>query len=399
MNLMKWGLLILLFPILSVAKAKVEDGYFAVKTKHLDSFRATYQSVSVKELKRDGGYSLVRLNNQQIMQITTHIHQLEHNCGGLIDLSVDVKAKRLSIFSVFDSFMDVPAIPEKAFTLDDKAKVLEVVNHLSKTEYEKTLRAFTSFPNRYANGANGYEAAYWLRDTALKYANDLGRKDVKATAFETPRYQQPSILITVPGTKPSLPGVLIGGHMDSYSGNKPAVDDDASGTIAAMETLRAILASGKRFERNIFIAFYAAEEWGLHGSKVMANEFKRQNIQLEGIMQLDMIAYSQKTNKHFTFVRDFTNDGLTNFTKTLAMEYLNTPEDKIGDTVCGYGCSDHASWHRNGYRAVTPFEAHFDGMNDDLHTSRDTMALADIDHAFRFVQLGTAFVSELANPQ
>ena len=92
MNFMKWGLLILLLPIISVAKPKVEDGYFAVRTKHLDSFRAAYQSVNVRELKRDSGYSLVRLNNQQIMQITTHIHEIEHNCDGLIDepTAVDV---------------------------------------------------------------------------------------------------------------------------------------------------------------------------------------------------------------------------------------------------------------------------------------------------------------------
>jgi leucyl aminopeptidase len=385
--------LLLIAPSLVFAKA---DRYYAVKTDHLNSYQ---QKEMVRVLKSEKGYSLVRLTPDQVMSISTHVHETEHNCGGVVDLSVDVEDKKVSIFTSFKDFLKKPNFKRYDYQINDDAKVNAALTNLSKSVYESDLRAFTSFPNRFANSELGVQASEWLRDKALAYAADYGRSnDIKVKMVNTPRYKQPSVLVKIAGSNPDLEGVLIGGHLDSYSGNKPAVDDDASGTIASLEVFRGIMASGLKFQRDIYIAFYAAEEWGLHGSKAIANDFTRKGIPLKGIMQLDMISYSAETNHHFTFVRDYTNDSLTQYTKELAMHYLKTPADKIADTRCGYGCSDHASWHRNSYPAVTPFEAAMNSMNSRLHTSDDTMMHADMDHAFRFVQLGMAFVVETADP-
>lgn len=372
------------------------DRYYAVKTDHLIGYD---KKEEVRVLKTKDGYSLTRLTPEQVMAISTHVHETEHNCGGVVDLSVDVEDKKVSIFTSFNDFLKKPSFKRYNYQINDDVKVNAALTNLSKTKYEEDLRAFTSFPNRFANSEYGVQASEWLRDKALQYAADYGRSnDIEVKMINTPRYKQPSVLVKIVGQNPELEGVLIGGHLDSYSGNKPAVDDDASGTIASLEVFRGIMSSGLKFQRDIYIAFYAAEEWGLHGSKAIANRFTKKGIPLKGIMQLDMISYSQETNHHFTFVRDYTNDRLTQYTKELAMHYLKTPADKIADTRCGYGCSDHASWHRNSYPAVTPFEAAMNGMNHRLHTADDTMLYADMDHAFRFVQLGMAFVAETADP-
>ncbi|MFK8138257.1 MAG: M20/M25/M40 family metallo-hydrolase [Bdellovibrionales bacterium] len=383
----------------SIQAAKSPTAY-AVKTKHLNSFNQTNSKNKIETITadKDSGYSVVVLNEKQVMDVTTHVHTVEKNCGGLEDLSVDASHNNFSIMQSFKQMLKEPTFEKFDYSIKNDLAVREVLTHLSKANYEGDLRIFTSFKNRFANSQLGVDAAHWLRDKARTYASSYGRNDVEVSLLDTPRYKQPSVLVKIPGSVSSLPGVLIGGHMDSYSGNKPAVDDDASGTIASLEVLRGLLASEQRFKRDIYVAFYAAEEWGLHGSKRMANQFRQDGIKLKGIMQLDMIAYSQETDKHFTFVRDFTNDKLTEYTMDLAKHYLGTTSDKIGNTRCGYGCSDHASWHRNSYPAVTPFEAHMDGMNGALHTPRDTMDLADIEHAFRFVQLGMAFIAETAEP-
>lgn len=394
----QWLLCLMLLGAVSFAQAS-DDRYYVVASKHLKSFFSFKDTKRIQVLKQKQGYALVRLTPEQVMDISVHVHETEHNCGGVIDITVDSEDSKISIFAAFDQFLKDPKLPNYNYEINDTVKVKSAISKLSKETYESDLREFTSFPNRFANSEFGIQAANWLRDKATTYARDLGRPDAVVEMIATPRYSQPSVLVKLPGTNPSLPGVLIGGHMDSYSGNKPAVDDDASGTIASLEVFRGLVSSGLTFERDIYIAFYAAEEWGLHGSKKIANEFVRRGIKLKGIMQLDMISYSAETEHFFTFVRDFTSDKLTTYTKNLAKHYLQIPDSKIADTKCGYGCSDHASWHKKSYPAVTPFEGAMDEMNHRLHTSRDSMRYADIDHAFRFVQLGMAFIAETADPK
>lgn len=390
-----WLLSLTLIGAVSMANAG-DERYYAVKADHLSSFK---NKKTVRVLKHEKDYALVRLTPEQVMDISTHVHETEHNCGGVVDITVDTEDSKVSIFTAFNQFLKEPTLHKYKYEINDTAKVNAAISKLSKETYESDLRAFTSFPNRFANNQYGVDAANWLRDKALTYAQEFGRDNVTAEIVATPRYKQPSVVMRIKGTDSSLPGVLIGGHMDSYSGNKPAVDDDASGTIASLEVFRGLMASGLTFKRDIYVAFYAAEEWGLHGSKKVANLFVQRGIQLKGIMQLDMISYSAETDFYFTFVRDFTSDALTTYTKNLATHYLQIPENKISDTRCGYGCSDHASWHKKSYNAVTPFEAAMGDMNHRLHTSDDTMRHADIDHAFRFAQLGMAFIAETADPQ
>ena len=69
-----------------------------------------------------------------------------------------------------------------------------------------------------------------------------------------------------------------------------------------------------------------------------------------------------------------------------------------GTDRCGYACSDHASWYRQGYPAAFPFEAAKRQMNNKIHTSNDTIEQSGgtADHAVHFAKLGVAFAMELA---
>ncbi len=67
-------------------------------------------------------------------------------------------------------------------------------------------------------------------------------------------------------------------------------------------------------------------------------------------------------------------------------------------TKCGYGCSDHASWTKNGYAASAAFESAVGDMNQAIHSSRDTLATAGVTaaHAVPFAKLAVAFAVETA---
>ena len=187
--------------------------------------------------------------------------------------------------------------------------------------------------------------------------------------------------------------------MDTLSNNKPGADDDGTGTISVLEIFRAIIDSGLTFQNDLYFAFYAAEESGLVGSKYVVKQFEQRNIELQGVFHLDMTGFnSSREDKDMYFISDYTSSSLTTWTKSLATKVLKIPASRIGDTSCGYACSDQASWNRRGYDAVYPFESTFRNYNRDIHSSRDTMANIDLDHALRFAKLGFAFMAELGEP-
>jgi len=140
-----------------------------------------------------------------------------------------------------------------------------------------------------------------------------------------------------------------------------------------------------------------AEEVGLRGSQAIAESYYQQNKVVVGMMQLDMTFYPggpqpvvgimvgtsaitrltdlsldlehcvgwvlivEAANCICVFgCADYVNANLTEFTRELVETYSNLP---WVDTACGYGCSDHASWHKMGYRATMPAEAKFRDSN------------------------------------
>ncbi|WP_039754624.1 M28 family peptidase, partial [Chromobacterium haemolyticum] len=91
------------------------------------------------------------------------------------------------------------------------------------------------------------------------------------------------------------------------------------------------------------------------------------------------------------------NASQNTFLANLAKVYL--PSLKVGYSSCGYACSDHASWHKNGYPASFPFESAFNQSNPNIHTVRDTLASAgnQARHALKFSQLALAYAVELGS--
>jgi Zn-dependent M28 family amino/carboxypeptidase len=73
--------------------------------------------------------------------------------------------------------------------------------------------------------------------------------------------------------------VMMGGHLDSYDVATGSVDD-GSGATPNMEAARLIMAAGGKSKRTILVCLWAAEEYGLLGSKhwVEANKEKLPKI-------------------------------------------------------------------------------------------------------------------------
>ena len=153
--------------------------------------------------------------------------------------------------------------------------------------------------------------------------------------------------------------------------------------------------SGYHPQRTLHFIAYAAEEVGLKGSQVIAQDFRARQVQVEAVLQFDMTGFLGDPEKRMIFINDFVNSDLTKWTENLVDTYLRI---KWGESECGYACSDHASWDKFEYRSVFPFEATFDTHNKKIHTSADTIEDGKLDFEFvtQFAKLGMAFVFELA---
>jgi leucyl aminopeptidase len=94
-------------------------------------------------------------------------------------------------------------------------------------------------------------------------------------------------------------------------------------------------------------------------------------------------------------VTDNTNAAQNTFVTNLLDTYAIAT---WANSSCGYACSDHASWHNNGFAASMPFEALMNQHNSAIHTVNDTLARSAgvATHALKFSKLGAAFVAELA---
>ena len=154
--------------------------------------------------------------------------------------------------------------------------------------------------------------------------------------------------------------------------------------------------SGYRPKRTIEFMAYAAEEIGLRGSADIARDYAAEGRDVVGVLQLDMTNYMGSANDIYLFT-DYTNAAQNGFLANLASSYL--PELTVGQSECGYACSDHASWTSNGYAASFPFEAQFGEDNPYIHTAQDTLDKSGntAAHALKFSRLALTYAVELGS--
>lgn len=389
------GLVLVLFSVSTWALP--EKDFYIVPTKNLDLMKARPLSLS-----HSGELELVQLSQNEIEELSGVIHSKRFVCGGFTAAEPLIRTLGLSPIEILKWSAQRPLrlLSFQNRSLEFPVQSKKAIASVNKDSFVKNLEEMAAFPDRYASSATGAETPHWLQKKVESMAKDYSRSDLEYRFVPTAgKYKQESLVVTLKGSRGDLPGVVIGGHIDTYRDRKPGADDDASGSITVLETLHAIFEAGLKFERNIYFAFYAAEEWGLYGSQSVVQEFKRKGTPVQAVMQLDMTGYHDRSNpEKLNFITDFVDSELTGFTKKIAMEHLGIPEKEIGMSECGYACSDHASWSHDGYPSVFPFETDSEKYNSKIHTGDDRISLLDIDHAMGFLKLGVAFVVELGRP-
>ncbi|MFN4150935.1 MAG: M28 family metallopeptidase [Candidatus Sericytochromatia bacterium] len=172
-----------------------------------------------------------------------------------------------------------------------------------------------------------------------EYLTSLGYK-VERHKYRT---NGENIIAKLPAEVATDEHILLGAHLDSVS--NPGADDNASGTVAVLETAR-VLKELKGRKVNIIFAWFDEEELGLIGSNYLAKDYKKQGLKLTSAHTADMIGYDSDKDKVIEIEQPDGNlwDVYNQANKSHGLNY------KLVRTSSGQ--TDHESFREYGFNSV-----------------------------------------------
>ncbi len=345
---------------------------------------------------------LLQADPQALRRISGAVHDKLRRCGGYIahaslaDARAMVQQMKQHAHPQAEARAAAPS-----YAIDNRPAVEALLPQVQEAHVLTGIQTLSGYRNRYFNSPHGIAASKDLAQTWRRWAGE--RDDVTVALYDHKSWPQQSVILTIRGSDAADEIVVVGGHLDSITKRlpfadsySPGADDNASGIASFQEAMRVLLANGWKPRRTIQFMAYAAEEEGLRGSAAIAQRYAKEGRNVVGVMQLDMTNYPGPS-ADIVLMTDYSSNPQNRFIARLAGAYL--PGLRVGQDVCGYACSDHASWTANGYAASIPAEALYDEGSPYLHTTKDTLARSgnNAEHAVKFARLALAYAVELGS--
>ncbi len=312
-------------------------------------------------------------------------------------------------------------------------QVQEVVSGVSADHIAAIEKKLESFGTRNIfsatdDPAHGVGAAReWIAEQFKSYSPRLQVSfDKHRLAQQTTRMPGKveiwNVVAVLPGTSEPEEQVLVTGHYDTINlvyrkdalGKRqmdaeatakapaPGVTDDGSGTAAVMELARVM--SAYQFRKTLVFITFAAEEYGLYGSGLYAEQSAARHDQIEGVFNNDIIGSDVSGNGNTTNRRvnvysaepdDSTSRELARYFKAMAERYRPgfTVDLVLRHDRFGRG-GDHSSFNAVGFPAVrvtTPSENY-----SNQHTATDTFASTSPAYATSVAKANAAAAASMA---
>jgi leucyl aminopeptidase len=371
------------------------------KTEKLLVDKKLYNGLNIQpEIQREGAdFYVVEIKTEaEAEKIKNEISHLAHEagrCGGFTlstEEEINAVAEVLKEQELLNKDFNIANF--KTPTLNEQ--INKVNETLKKENLEKSIKLLVAEGTRSARGRTPNKPI----ENFIKHINKTledSKLSYKIERIKHDRTKQDSIKVSIVGQTEPEKILVLGGHIDStgsfFSNKAPGADDNASGSAVILETLRALAFSDFKPQKTLEFFWYAGEENGLLGSKEIAADYRTQNKNVEAVMQLDMVLFPGNGDV-VGLTTDNTNVELTKIVEDLTGLYVGSPVERF---ECGYGCSDHASWHNNGFKTVYPFESTFGTHNRNIHTDRDVLNnRTSIEHALKFAKIAVAFLVEMS---
>ncbi|CAL8109375.1 unnamed protein product [Orchesella dallaii] len=282
-------------------------------------------------------------------------------------------------------------------TLQFQSVVSQLVGNIDRSRVEQFVTDFSSYSTRYYRSETGEASQKWLLSQVQSSLS--GYAGVSSVEEFEHAFPQKSIIARLEGADSVLQTevVILGAHQDSINLRgitlpAPGADDNASGSVVVLETLRLLVASGIIPRRTIEFHWYAAEEVGLVGSGLIATKYNTDKVNVVGMVNFDVPGYQAAGINDIGVYTDNVSPELTDFIRILIDEYCDYGRR---DGRCGYACSDHASFTRNGFPSAFPAEVQF---HPQMHSEQDSFQNVGFIQVVEFIKLGVGFAVEFGEP-
>jgi hypothetical protein len=299
------------------------------------------------------------------------------------------------------SFNSQPIVISPAAVIRNKSLVRDTavaaLTHLVDTAQVRIrIEALQSFDTRFLDAANHDSVVGWIRNQFL----DMGIADVRTDTFNIGYgAKQHNIIATIPGLLDTSVVYIVGGHYDSYSPDEynqaPGADDNASGTVAAMEMARVLAQPGNRPNFTVRFIAFDAEEYGLFGSAEYAQAALDAGMNIGCMLNYDMIGFKGNDS---TFVSKL-NPGSEGFAYMLGQ--MAGWYGRLADTnlVPEYNNvylsgSDSYEFSIRGFPATYSEELLFSTV---YHQTNDSTTQMSMRYATSIIKAGMGLLGTLAN--
>lgn len=395
------------FILLGLFVSNVWAHSHATETQTVLTDLSSVKAVNAQVLAYDEllNIAVTRLTADQINRISEYNHT-QNKCAGFEVLNAEESArpemvvrnlKAVQDKMVFLSPMDLSS----RLTYNDAYAKLAA--QADPRSLEANIKWLSSYRNRWHKSSTPNQHVDDLKIKLNEYLKDAPWKyTIESIAHKSTN--QNTLKLTIAGSVRPNEVVVLGGHLDSINklaevpfiknDKAPGADDNASGSSNLIEAIR-LLKQVSSFERTLEFYWYAGEESGLLGSAEVAKDSKNKNKNVIGVLQLDMTLFPGEGEQVIALMDDFTSPWLNTFITELNDTYIKA---RIVHGTCGYACSDHASWNKQGYHAVMPSEATLKKMNPKIHSASDVINTeSSFTHSNSYTKLATLFALTLGN--
>lgn len=349
------------------------------------------------------GYTVVDPKTQQKIQEYAHAHG---KCGGFEDLSQEKFLSSQGFQAALGHLADLKKkneiferAPFRIYTAQKDAALDSAISEINADNMKATVQWLSAYKTR--NGKSTTPNVHVVEmKTRLEAMLQNSKVPYEVSLIEHNSTNQKTVRVRILGSERPNEVVVLGGHLDSVNmswaggATAPGADDNASGSANLVEALR-IVSQKTQPKRTIDFFWYAGEESGLLGSAEVAKQYKASKTDVIGVLQLDMTLFPGSGELVIGSMTDFTSAWLRDYLKAMNETYIHA---RIVEDQCGYGCSDHASWYRQGYPTVMPFEAKMDDMNSNIHSANDVVGSdSNFNHSLAYTKIALVFAMDLAN--
>jgi hypothetical protein len=202
----------------------------------------------------------------------------------------------------------------------------------------------------------------------------------------------PNVIATKPGLAGSDDTFIICAHLDDKPSGPvaPGADDNASGTAGVL--VAADILSQYQFDCTLKFALWTGEEQGLLGSDAWATWAANQDLNILGVLNMDMIAHDSDTAPIVdVHARSQQTDSVAManlFANAVdAYELELEPEVLVDHWLGDY--SDNKSFWDEGYPAIMVIEDR-DDFTPHYHTVSDTLSTLNMAYFSEFVKASLA---------